>query len=161
MRRSLLVCIALTISMLHMVSAPNAYAELFGEYAGYKSCIECHPEISEGWLKTPHAHAFQTLAKQGEEKLKNPGCVKCHVVAMDADGGFIDLELTPELKDVQCESCHGPGLKHNKSQDPKDIIGKPKEDCCRVCHTPEQDKNFDFKLKSLKVHGDYKPKDKK
>jgi len=153
---------ALVMTLLtFFISAGPISAELFGEYLSYKACQECHEEIVEGWLKTPHAHAFETLKKQGEEKQQNPGCLKCHVVAMDADGGFIDMELTPELKGVQCESCHGPGMKHSESEDPEDVVvGSPKAETCRVCHTPGQDKNFDFKKKSLQVHGDYKAEEK-
>lgn len=154
MRRILLLVLMAAV-LMYLIPVGRASAELFGQYVSYKACKECHAEIVEGWLKTPHAKAFDTLRKQGEEKLQNPGCSKCHVVAMDADGGFIDMQLTPELKDVQCESCHGPGLKHSKSKDPKDVVGSPKEDTCRVCHTTTQDKNFDFKKKSVHVHGDH------
>lgn len=131
----------------------TASGEIFGDYVGYKACEQCHADKVEGWLTTGHARAFENLKKQGEEGQENPGCVKCHVTAMDADGGFIDLTLTPELKDVQCESCHGPGAKHVESEDATDIDGNPKEDACKACHTPGQDKNFDFGKKSLLVHG--------
>ncbi|EFK11691.1 cytochrome c-554 domain protein [delta proteobacterium NaphS2] len=142
---------ALLLGVLVM-TAPFVSAELFGDYVGYKACGQCHQEIVESWKKTPHAAAFETLADQGEEKLKNPGCVRCHVVAMDAEGGFIDVELTPELKGVQCECCHGPGLKHSETEDASDIKGRPDEAACRVCHTKGQDKNFDFTVKSKLVH---------
>lgn len=130
----------------------TAHAELFGDYVSYKACIDCHPDIVSSWKKTPHAHAFATLKEQGEEKQTTPGCVRCHVVDMDGDGGFIDMELTPELADVQCESCHDAGLAHVESQAAEDIVGKPNEAVCRTCHTKGQDKNFDFKTKSQLVH---------
>lgn len=148
----LLLTLAGIFFVISLVAA-MAHAELFGNYAGYTACADCHPDIVEGWKTTPHAHAFATLKKQGEEKQQVQGCVQCHVVAMDADGGFIDMDLTPELKDVQCESCHGPGLAHTQSEDPKDIIGKPGEDNCRTCHTEGQDKNFNYTVKSRFVHG--------
>lgn len=138
--------------------AALSHAELFGDYVSYKSCADCHGEIVEGWKTTPHAHAFATLKEQGEEKQSNPGCVRCHVVAMDDDGGFMDLELTPELTDVQCESCHGPGLSHSQSGDPADLTVQPDEKLCRTCHTEGQDKNFNYEIKSRFVHG--KPADK-
>jgi hypothetical protein len=128
-------------------------AELFGDYVGYTACEPCHAEQAAGWKTTPHAEAFEVLKKQGEEKQQNPGCVKCHVVGYEKDGGFIDMELTPELKDVQCESCHGPGRKHSDSLSPDDIIDKPGEAVCRTCHTESQDKNFDYEKKSKLVHG--------
>lgn len=134
-------------------TSPFAHAEIFGDYLGYTSCLECHEDVVAGWKTTPHANAFEDLKKQGEEKQAIPGCVRCHVVAMDNDGGFIDMDLTPELKDVQCESCHGPGRVHATSQKPEDIIGTPDAAACRTCHTEGQDKNFDYAAKSRLVHG--------
>lgn len=141
------------LSFLCLSYTPESLAELFGDFTGYKACIDCHDSQVKGWLATPHAHAFDTLKTQGEEKQTNPGCVRCHVVGMDDDGGFIDMKLTPELANVQCESCHGPGMSHVESEDPDAIVGQPDETTCRTCHTQGQDKNFDFKIKSRMVHG--------
>lgn len=154
--RSILALASIVVIGVALHPFSIARAEIMGDYVSYTACADCHEEIVEGWKTTPHAHAFETLKKQGEEKQTNPGCVKCHVVAFDAEGGFIDMELTPELKDVQCENCHGPGRKHAESEDPADIIGKPDEAGCRVCHTEGQDKNFNFEKKSKYVHGEPK-----
>jgi hypothetical protein len=148
-RKMFLFC--LIAGTLALASA--ARTEIMGDYMSYTACRECHEEIVEGWKSTSHAKAFETLRSQGVEKLNNPGCVKCHVVAFDQEGGFIDMDLTPELAGVQCECCHGPGRKHMESQNPADIVGKPGEAVCRACHTEGQDKNFDFAKKSLLVHG--------
>lgn len=137
-----------------VVTISVAEAEILGDYLSSTACMDCHAEIVEGWKTTPHARAFETLKTQGEEKLTNPGCVKCHVVGFDQDGGFIDMDMTPELKGVQCECCHGPGRKHVESQDPSDIVGRPGETTCRACHTEGQDKNFDFGKKSRLIHGE-------
>jgi hypothetical protein len=128
--------------------------EILGDYVGYTACEPCHTDLVAGWKTTGHAEAFETLKTQGEEKQENPGCVECHVVAYNKDGGFIDMELTPELKDVQCESCHGPGRKHMETFSAGDIVGKPGEDVCRQCHTESQDKNFDYEKKSKSLHGE-------
>jgi len=127
--------------------------EILGDYLGYTACETCHPDIVEGWKTTAHARAFESLKTQGEEKQENPGCVQCHVVAYGEDGGFIDMDLTPELKDVQCESCHGPGKKHTETVSADDIIRQTPEDVCRKCHTEGQDKEFDYAQKSKLVHG--------
>ncbi|MFA6811343.1 MAG: cytochrome c family protein [Desulfoplanes sp.] len=121
----LFILLGAVIVTLYIIS--SAQAELFGDYVGEKACTDCHEAKVQGWLTTPHARAFADLALQGEEKQTTPGCVKCHVVAMEADGGFIDTDLTPELINVQCESCHGPGARHVQSEDPKDIISHPDE----------------------------------
>ncbi len=125
-------------------------AELLGNYIGAKNCAKCHEEIAESWAETPHARAFEHLKKEGKDT--TPGCVKCHSVAYEQDGGFIDMELTPELAGVQCESCHGPGMKHRDTEDPAHIIRNTKKQGCRTCHTPGQDANFDFATNVKKIH---------
>ena len=151
MLRTLFAYLAALILVLgaHTVSR----AEILGDYLGYTACAECHEEVVVGWKTTPHAHAFETLKEQGEEKQSAQGCIKCHVVAFETDGGFIDMALTPELKNVQCEACHGAGRQHAESEDPADIVGKPDEALCRTCHTEGQDKNFDYEAKKKWVHG--------
>lgn len=129
-------------------------AEILGDYLGAISCKACHEEIYQGWKSTPHSHAFATLKEQGLEKQSIPDCVKCHVVAFEQDGGYVDLEMTPELTNVQCESCHGAGKAHIEAEgDPEQLVKAADEASCRVCHTTGQDKNFDFNKKKLFVHG--------
>lgn len=128
-------------------------SEILGDYVGYTACEPCHSDITEGWKTTAHARAFGDLKKQGAEKQENPGCFKCHVVGYGEDGGYIDMDLTPELKDVQCESCHGPGKKHTETFSKDDIVKKTGEEVCRKCHTEGQDNNFDFASKSKLIHG--------
>ena len=126
-------------------------SEILGDYLGYTACVECHSDIADKWKATKHGNAFENLKAQGTEKQENPGCFRCHVVAYDADGGYIDMELTPELKDVQCEACHGPGRKHSETLSADDIY-KASEDVCRKCHTEGQDKDFNYEKKSKLVH---------
>ncbi len=152
LRRKLLIALGSCFVSLMIVTM--ARSEILGDYLSYTACEICHPDKAEGWKKTPHAHAFDTLKTQGEEKQENPGCIKCHVVAYEEDGGFIDMELTPELKDVQCESCHGPGKNHTETISAEAIIGNPGEEICRACHTEGQDKAFDYEKKSKVVHGE-------
>ncbi len=130
------------------------HSEILGDYVGYTACIDCHDDIVRGWKTTPHANAFENLKTQGPEKQQNPGCFRCHVVAYNEDGGYIDMELTPELKDVQCEACHGPGRVHSETADPKELVIEAGEDICRKCHTEGQDKDFDFEKKSKLIHGE-------
>jgi len=133
-------------------SAVAVRGEILGDYLGYTACEPCHFDIVEKWKETGHARAFESLKTQGEEKQENPGCVECHVVAYGQDGGFIDMDLTPELTDIQCESCHGPGKKHSETLLAEDIVGNTGEEVCRKCHTEGQDKDFDFAKKSQLAH---------
>ena len=147
-------CAALAVAFLAILGwGTVVHGELLGDYLSYTGCEMCHPDIVAGWKTTAHAKAFESLKTQGAEKQENPGCLQCHVVAYGKDGGFIDMELTPELKDVQCESCHGPGKKHSETFSAEDTIGKPGEEVCRQCHTETQDKNFNYEKKSKLAHG--------
>lgn len=142
-------CVATAIALAPL----KANAELLGDYVGYKACISCHEDKVEGWKTTPHAHAFESLAQQGKEKQTTAGCVECHVVAFEADGGFIDMAMTPELADVQCESCHGPGKNHVESEGDTSLLTMtPSDASCRTCHTIGQDRNFNFDHKKRWVH---------
>lgn len=147
------ICAFTGLLIVSLGMAPPFQAEILGDYVGYAACNACHPNVVEGWKTTAHAKAFETLKAQGEEKQENPGCLECHVVGFSKEGGFIDGELTPELKNVQCESCHGPGRRHVETIKSTDILGKPGETTCRTCHTEGQDQAFDFKAKSQAMHG--------
>lgn len=150
-------CLAIFLLAFFLVfgAFTTGRTEVFGDYLGYMACGDCHDDKVSGWEKTTHAHAFATLLKEGPDKQSIPECVKCHVVAYEKDGGFIDMELTPELKDVQCESCHGPGRVHVESDgDAPMIVGMPGGEICRACHTEGQDKDFDYEKKKKLVHGE-------
>jgi len=129
----------------------SALAEVYGPFMGWKACKECHTEISDGWVKTRHARAFESLVRSGQQDL--PECLKCHVVGYNQAGGFLDSELTMELSGVQCESCHGPGERHlNMPEESGSIVRTPAKDLCRTCHTIGQDPNFDYQKKMAFSH---------
>ncbi|MGD9157319.1 MAG: cytochrome c family protein [Desulfobacteraceae bacterium] len=147
LRYALISLLLLTVSGI----GTNLHSEILGDYLGYTACVDCHTDITDKWKATKHGNAFENLKTQGPEKQENPGCFRCHVVAYNEDGGYIDMELTPELKDVQCEACHGPGRKHTETLSADDI-NKATEDVCRKCHTEGQDKDFDYNKKSKLIH---------
>jgi hypothetical protein len=127
-------------------------AEIYGQYVGWKTCTDCHAEISQLWSQTPHANAYDGLLNSGQQDL--PACLQCHVVGYGETGGFLDQELTLELAGVQCESCHGPGRRHiDAPDDGHNIIRSPTEKDCRTCHTIGQDSHFNFQNKVALVHG--------
>jgi hypothetical protein len=135
-------------------NAPKSHSQPAPEeYAGAETCASCHEKMVKGWKTTLHSKAFETLKKKSQEKL--PACQKCHVTGFDKPGGFVDLELTPELAGVQCESCHGAAASHAaKPENRKNLIAKPSEAACRECHTKGQDPNFDYVAKKKLVHGE-------
>jgi len=54
---------------------------------------------------------------------------------MQYKSGFISKEKTPNLTDVGCENCHGPGSEHIRTSGEVETT-EPRLDCTD-CHTPE------------------------
>jgi hypothetical protein len=108
------------------------------EYLGSYACKACHEYEFKKWNAEPHANAYATLEKVGSQY--DPECVVCHVVGMDYQTGFVTLEKTTHLKDVGCESCHGPSAEHIRTCG-KTKTGLPKS-VCLYCHTPERSPNY-------------------
>jgi len=114
---------------------PPPVADGASSYAGVKACISCHAEEHAFWSKSRHAGAYETLAVQ--HKQFNLDCVGCHVTGYDEPGGST-VTFVDELKDVQCETCHGPGSRHiAKPEDETLIVGTPSPTLCAPkCHHP-------------------------
>jgi hypothetical protein len=111
-------------------------------YIGIDACSKCHAAAREVWNNTPHSRAYKTLSDQHKEF--NLDCVSCHVTGYERPGGST-VTSNDALRDVQCESCHGPGELHRKAPADKAlIIGKPRpESCVSGCHHPPHVEGFD------------------
>src|SRR5262249_47546024 len=85
-------------------------------FIGSEACKKCHEAAYAVWQKTPHSHAYQTLVDARRPALRqfDAECIVCHTVGFGYQGGFTDADKTPKLKDVGCESCHGPASEHKK-----------------------------------------------
>ncbi|MBE0515475.1 multiheme c-type cytochrome [Sulfurimonas sp.] len=79
-------------------------------YVGNSKCRLCHRNFFIGRKKDPHDHAMEGLVALGKEK--NSRCLMCHSTGHGVPSGFVDMEKTPRLANVQCEGCHGPGNVH-------------------------------------------------
>jgi 2',3'-cyclic-nucleotide 2'-phosphodiesterase (5'-nucleotidase family) len=84
-------------------------------FAGDQQCQACHQAEWALWSKSKHAHAYEAL----EKIARNPvgrnfdgECIICHTVGYEYQTGYLNAKKTPHLKNVQCESCHGPGSLH-------------------------------------------------
>jgi len=108
------------------------------KYAGSASCKACHTYEYEMWSKKKHADAYATLEKVGSAY--DPECVVCHSVGMRYESGFVSPEKTPQLKDVGCENCHGPGSEHIETAGEKRTV-EPRSECMD-CHTPDNSANY-------------------
>jgi hypothetical protein len=104
-------------------------------YVGIEKCTSCHIEERAFWNKTGHANAYVTLERQ--HKQFNLDCVGCHVTGYEQPGGSTVTHVS-ELKDVQCETCHGPGSRHvAEPKNPDYVVAKPPRTLCApACHHP-------------------------
>lgn len=110
-------------------------------FAGNKTCMSCHPEAAEVWKKSAHSQALTTLHEEGHQR--DPDCVGCHVVGLGSKKGFQNEGVTPQLKHVGCESCHGPGKDHSLAPY-KVKMPASGQRSCMACHTPDHSPGFQF-----------------
>ncbi|MGZ8377448.1 MAG: cytochrome c3 family protein [Gemmatirosa sp.] len=79
-------------------------------------CGACHVGAQTMWATTGHANAHRTLDTLPAAR-KQDFCYACHTVSPNgnsttsATGGWTATR-DARYRDVQCESCHGPGLQH-------------------------------------------------
>ena len=130
-------------------------------YVGTERCISCHPAAGEVWEQSKHSHAYQTLVDdtRPSNRQYDPECIVCHTVGFHYQTGFTSAAQTPKLKNVGCESCHGPGSLHSNNpanaeqlalinpwKAPPDEKAEQKakrmrriDDFCQQCHDTEND----------------------
>ncbi len=141
-------------------------------FVGAESCKNCHAQAYKVWRNAKfiqegkdesgkiikrvvgHAKAWKTLVDLG--KNSDRSCVDCHSVGFMRPGGYCKVSDVGELKNVQCESCHGPGSKHAKTGGKKLITRKVPEFKCRECHQVphiESTKSFVYDEKVKKILG--------
>jgi hypothetical protein len=112
-------------------------------YVGSEACTDCHSDAADFWAATRHAHAWDTLEERGQQF--DFDCVSCHVTGWDKPGGS-NLAHNEPLRDVQCETCHGPGSIHvakGGEERPSSVWRAPPEKLCETqCHTKEHSDTF-------------------
>lgn len=101
----------------NFVTPPAGAANFLGyhdETTDRTTCGNCHVTQQGKWEQTAHADAWATLqASSGKQAL----CEGCHSVSNKGnavtatDVGYTSTK-DARYHDVQCESCHGPGLDH-------------------------------------------------
>jgi len=129
-------------------AAPPAAAASFLGYADTTNkitvCGNCHVSKQAKWKETRHANAFKTLESSGSMQGL---CQACHTVN---DRGNVTTDTTAGWRstkdgryhDVQCESCHGPGLQHVESPTRGQMLATVRADTgssvtngCSECHS--------------------------
>ena len=134
-------------------------------YLGAGGCLGAchyHDDAVEFWQKTRHAGAWQTLVDA--KKDLSLSCIGCHAVGVDEPGGSNLFTLTmwqrdwqrsphsavvgktpvADLRNVNCEVCHGPGSLHVKAPSRVKVpIPAPTVERCLTCHTKEHSDTFE------------------
>ncbi len=89
------------------------------KYIGTQACGKCHEAALAVWEASKHSHAYQTLVDEKHPSLSqfDGECIVCHTVGFGYKTGFTNDKDTPKLRNVGCESCHGPGSLHAKNPD--------------------------------------------
>ena len=100
-----------TVAILAGADVPEPPAPADQQYTGAKRCASCHFEQYMTWKKDTHSKAFDLLTAKYE---KDESCLKCHTTGHGEASGFKDKATTASLAGVTCESCHGPGSKHEE-----------------------------------------------
>ncbi len=110
-------------------------------YATSETCAKCHQEEYAIWQTTAHSKTFSNL--NSEEERTNRRCLVCHTTAYGYPGGYTSSKQTPELQNVQCESCHSAGQMHADTKKPGyGKISIPY--ICLKCHNSERSVNFNY-----------------
>jgi len=113
-------------------------------FVGNESCGEtdCHEDIYATWQKFGHSKAIETLQRPDVQRQFDPECVGCHTVGMKYETGYRSMEKTPQLAEVGCEMCHGPGWNHCE-----DVYAEYQVvfTSCEQCHDHETSPEFEEK----------------
>lgn len=139
--------VMLQLSLLTIsITAIPAKAADEALFVGTAICAQCHQEQNERFQKySKKSRSFtsiQRLAGKLTDKEKRV-CYGCHTTGHGKPGGFVSEDQTPQLKNLGCESCHGPGSRHVESQDPSDLAVVEME-ACMVCHNEDRIAAFNF-----------------
>lgn len=115
-------------------------------YAGNAKCRLCHRDFFLGRKQDHHDHALEPLI--GTEHETNGRCLSCHATGYGVKGGFRSIKETPQLMNVQCEGCHGPGSEHIRRNAKGGFLAGPDkpeilQKMCHACHTQRWDRSYD------------------
>ncbi|MEF2145339.1 MAG: cytochrome c family protein [Desulfovibrionaceae bacterium] len=128
--------------------AGSAWSQESNRYIGSARCGECHDEQHEFFTRdSKKAHSWNSIERMKSNLKPNElkECYTCHTTGYGQPGGFVSYESTPEMADVGCETCHGPGERHAESLDTADIKRTPTIKDCEHCHSKERIHDFQFK----------------
>jgi predicted CXXCH cytochrome family protein len=110
---------------------------------GRTVCGQCHVSFQRDWEGTAHAGAWSTLEESPGNQTFCEGCHTTNSLGNVTDGTRGGYFAQPDTRyhDVQCESCHGPGLDHVTSPTRETwplasiAVGTGLASGCGECHT--------------------------
>jgi predicted CXXCH cytochrome family protein len=123
-------------------SAVMAQPQYSGAYGASPHCQSCHDTAPNNqfdpWHSSHHARAYENLPTAAKS---NPLCLPCHTTGWDlsqTNGGFDDYFYVgdslgmAQMRNVQCESCHGPT---SQIPHPTSTVVDYHAEVCGGCHT--------------------------
>ena len=148
-------------------------------YIGSKACATCHKDEMQDWKRSAHGKTMEVLlagkrsgpkhkaaVDPDKDYSKDDKCLKCHTTGYKKEGGFVDINTTPDLGGVGCEECHGPGGTYREIHNKKMLDFKSAEvraagqlyaskgdKVCEKCHNNDSpfkssvDPKYSFNLK--------------
>jgi mono/diheme cytochrome c family protein len=139
---------ALLLAAVTLSTPLQSLADDGPRFVGTKTCAQCHEAQYGNFTKySKKAHAWNSIAVM-KPKLKDvelKQCYECHTTGYGKPGGFVSKQDTPDLADVGCETCHGPGSLHAESGDPTLVTRTPTIELCQKCHNSQRVADFKFK----------------
>ncbi len=111
-------------------------------YVTSEACAKCHKTEYDVWQKSRHSKAFAAL--ETKQRTFDAACIGCHSLGFQKPGGFVNIKATPQLANVHCESCHGPGAEHVAKPTIASYKTPTKNESCLICHDRENSPDFDF-----------------
>ena len=138
----------LCIAMLASAAVYAAEQKETAAYVGAKACESCHEDQYASFMANSNkAHSWKSLEKMLPKltPAEQKECFACHTTGYGKPGGFVSLEKTPDMANLSCESCHGPGSLHAETGDTSAIRRKPDVKGCAACHNADRVQSFKFK----------------
>lgn len=122
------------------VAAARGFLGYYSQETKRTTCGNCHVDFQTKWAGSAHAGAFASLPANAQDF-----CKSCHSVNelgnMLTEAGGWNATKDAIYQDVQCESCHGPGLDHVRAVNQGQIvrplarIGMTGAGTCADCHS--------------------------
>ena len=152
MRRSLILSAALTLLFAGAAMSQTHYIGVYNEDIT-TSCASCHGTVVTAWEQTGHATTHDSTLVENSHYGYN--CFSCHNTGWDeiADNGSFDESIVmdtsaagdfaitnpngyEDMKNVQCESCHGPVGSDSTTVDNAHMSNEAdlSAEACGICH---------------------------